>query len=138
MFYCINTTGLITSGIQIIQILYITSFCKCNSQRIHCMMTMIITFCPVLYTTNFATILSLTISVSPNLSYFSQLSSCITSISCQSSRKRSVIVPVVGTTNFTSSSNISRAFFAIYCESRKSRSINPLGYPPLSSSIYLA
>ena len=57
LFYCINTTGLITSGIQIIQILYITSFCKCNSQRIHCMMTMIITFCPVLYTTNFATIL---------------------------------------------------------------------------------
>ena len=67
------------------------------------------------------------ISVMPNCSYFFQFSSCITSTSCQSSRRRSVIEPVVGTTKRTNSSKISRAFLAMYCESRKSRLMKPLG-----------
>ena len=66
-------------------------------------------------------------SVNPNAAYLFQFNSCIRFTSCQSSRRRLVTVPVVVTTNGTIPSNISRAFFAMYCESRKSRSRKSAG-----------
>ena len=60
-------------------------------------------------------------SVSPSWWYLSQLSSFITSTNCQSSLNLIVIEPVVTITVRVISWSISFAFFAIYCESLKSR-----------------
>ena len=66
-------------------------------------------------------------STRPNALYFSQFNSFITSINCQSSRNLSVTDPLVATTRCEISFNMDKAFLAIYCVLRRSRSIKPSG-----------
>ena len=70
LLYSIYAATLVTACVEVVEILYVTVSCKGNGQSIHSMVAMIITFCPIFYTSYLSSIMIFNNLCKPELVVF--------------------------------------------------------------------